>query len=203
MMSLEMLNKLFIGTHGFDVVFVGLVLEHVWWAEERAVRFTMFSKTEFFVWKMFMIFDICRETFMIFIFYLLFVWYIWNSGIKYLQNFHWKIFSYLEDIAAVELPIMWDTSSLPFWLKIAIAPPICPSGKGKVLTPRTPAPTRIWAELLPLSRRTLAFLLREPRWLVSLTSRCQACTVSDEESDCYFVEPETIWYVPTFAAPDA
>jgi hypothetical protein len=36
-----------------------------------------------------------------------------------------------------------------------------------------------------LSRRTLAFLLKDSRWLVTLTSRCQACTVPIRKGKSY------------------
>ena len=88
---------------------------------------------------------------------------------------------YLEYIALVAPPQTWDTSNRPFSLIIAIAPPGWPSGAATVHAPRTAAPTRICAELLLLSSRTLAFLLNDSRWVVTLTSRCQACTVPETE----------------------
>ena len=77
------------------------------------------------------------------------------------------------------------TSNRPFSLMIAIAPPVCPSEATSADAPTTAAPTRIFAELLLLSRRTLAFLLKDSRWLVTLTSRCQACTVPIRKGKSY------------------
>ena len=103
------------------------------------------------------------------------------------------LYRYLGGNFGVVLPPQTTvTSNRPFSLMIAIAPPVCPSEATSADAPTTAAPTRIFAELLLLSRRTLAFLLKDSRWLVTLTSRCQACTVPIRKGKSYLrFSPET------------
>lgn len=124
-------------------------------------------------------------------------------------RFKWHMFgrecgdsNLVQTVVMVPSTSTWCTSNFPFSLMIAIDPPLCPDGAAKAHTPRTAASTRIWAELLLLSSRTVAFLLMDSRWFVTLTSRCQACTVPVKWEWCVQMQSKNVVNIPTFFAPD-